>query len=157
MADTRDLVPAAQRAVGRLDRTTKKKAAAIAQSIDEVKRDAQRIKQVSRQELEEVAEKYARAPSTFLAGVVGGALGAAGGVLTFRGRNYWRLERTTQKTKGAIDFIRAELNGLPADAPPEVRKELYEQYRSLLAEYSRIARDSIDDSPELGNYAQGAS
>src|SRR5262245_7544974 len=59
---------------------TREKARAISRAIEGVKRDAHRLKDGSRQELEEVAERYARAPSAFLAGIVGGALGAAGGV-----------------------------------------------------------------------------
>lgn len=149
----------------------KKRAGAIAKSIEGVRRDAQKIQQVSRQELEEVAEKYSRSPSTFLAAVLGGAvgiaggvalgtvggtllivtgpiglaLGAAAGVLAFRGRNYWRLERATQKATGALDFIRAEINGLPSDAPREVREGLYETYMELMNEYGRVAHGSIDD------------
>lgn len=173
MAQNTQLVPLDSKALNAVTPTTKKKIAAVTKSIESVKSDAQRVAQVSRKELEDVAERYSRAPSTFLAAVVGGvvgtaggitlstvaggllivtgplglALGAALGVLGFRGRNYWRLERATQKTKGATDLLKAEIAALPRDAPPEVRKELYDQYKSLVTIYSRIARDSIDDGP----------
>jgi len=153
---------------------TKKRIKTVAQSIESVKTDAQQVTQVSRKELEEIADRYARAPSAFLAGVVGGvlgttggiavgtfagallvvtgplglALGAALGVLTFRGKNYLRLERETQKVGGAIDFLKGVSADLPKDAPTELlRNEVYEKIRLLVITYSRIAHDSMDNGP----------
>ncbi len=128
-------------------------------------REAQEIQQVSRHSVEEVAEQYSQSSSTFLAAALGGALGSAGGlalgnlpggflgliigaaagVLSFRGRNSWRLEKATQKAKGALDFVREQLNSLPSDAPQEVRDQLYKKYTELMNEYARVARRSIDD------------
>ena len=159
--------------VNSLSAATRKRAAAVIRSIDIVKLDAQRVTQVSPQELEEVVDKHAWTPSTALAGVVGGTLGTAGGiavaalsggmliltgplglaiggalgVLAFRGRNYRRLERATQKASRAIGLVKTEINALPSHAPAEIRMKLHDQYSSLIIRYSEIARESFDDSP----------
>jgi hypothetical protein len=173
MADDRtSIVPAPPTEIPPANNTAIiQRARAINNSIDTLRRDAEKIQHVSRHELEEVAEKYSRSPSTFLAAVLGGAIGSAGGialgtlgggllivtgpiglamgaaiaVLTFRGRNYWRIEKATQKAKGAVDFVRAQIDALPSDAPQEVRERLYAQYTRLMDEYSRVAKASIDD------------
>lgn len=127
--------------------------------------EPRQVPAVSRYALEEIAERYSRSASSFLAAVLGGALGstvglalnnvtgcllgltigAAAGVLAFRGRNSWRLEKATQKTKEALDLLRAEIGGLPPDAPSEVRDQLYRKYAELMNEYVRVAQGSIDD------------
>jgi len=150
---------------------TRRKAEALSRAIDDTKLEAKRVQQVTAHDIDAVAEKYARAPSAFLAGVVGGVLGSAGGVavatvgggalilsgplglavgvalgvLAFRGRNYWRIEKASQKARGAVDLIRAELNALPPDAPSHVREQLYGHYLSVMDEYARIATRSLDD------------
>jgi hypothetical protein len=158
-----------------LDPTTRVRVASISRLIDDVKDDAKRIIQVSRQELEEVANRYARAPSEFLAGVVGGAIGSAGGVaisisilgggvlvltgplglavgaalgiLAFRGPNQWRLERATQKTSRALSLIKAEINSLPHDSKyPDFENSLYEARAEIIRRYTNVAIKSIDDT-----------
>ncbi len=149
----------------------RKKAEATARALVEVRDQVQKVAQVTREELEAVAERYAHAPSTFLAAIVGGVVGSAGGValttvagtallvtgplglavgaavavLAFRGRKYWRLERSTQKLRGALDVLHAEIAGLPPHAPASVRNNLWQQYDRLMAKYNEIAGDSLDD------------
>ncbi|WP_152622130.1 hypothetical protein [Archangium violaceum] len=155
-----------------LDPATRKKVDAASRSLDDAKHELRRIKQLTKQEIDDVAEKYSRSPSTFLAGVVGGgvgasvgivagtlasstlflagpiglAVGAALGVLTFRGRNHWRIERATHKTKLALELILSQINSLPQNAPRDIRNSLYQQYRELMNEYSKVAINSIDDN-----------
>jgi hypothetical protein len=159
--------------VSSLSPATRKRVAAVIRLIDIVKLDAQRATQVSPRQIEEFADQHAWIPSTALAGVVGGTLGIAGGivigtlggemlmlagplglaigaalgVLAFRGRNYRRLERATQKAKSAIGLVKTEINALPSHASPEIRMKLQDQYSSLVTRYSEIARESFDDRP----------
>jgi hypothetical protein len=154
-----------------LDLATKKKAATITRRINAVRNDARRLTHPSLQQIDDVAYKYSRAPSTFLAAVVGGAIGSAGGitlaaigagalvltgplglavgaavsVLAFRGKSYWRLELATQKTKGAIELIKSEINSLPKDAPEHIRQNLYREYEQLITTYTQVAGDTIDE------------
>lgn len=149
----------------------KQQAAAVAKSIERLKKDADRVsKGVSLRQVDEIAEKYSRAPSTFLAAVIGGvlgsaggiglaalggvvivtgplglALGAAAGVLAFRGRNYWRLEKTTQKATGALNLIKSQIENLPSNAPASTQQKLYDQYDSVTARYTDIALKCLDD------------
>jgi hypothetical protein len=170
----RDVVPAGFPQVVEehpLSEATRQRVAAIIRAIDIVRLDAQRVTQVLPHEVEEAADKHPWTPSTALAGVVGGTVGAAVGlaigaygsgtlilagplglaiggalgVLLFRGRNYRRLERATQKAGRAIGLVKTELNALPAHAPAEVRMKLHEQYSALITRYSEIARESFDD------------
>lgn len=154
---------------GVLTPATRKRVATVSKNITEIKDDAKRLATVSRQELEEVAEKYSRAPSSFLAAIAGGVLGSGGGialgtlgttavivtgplglalgaaiaVLAFRGRSYWRLENATHKARGAMELIRAQIDSLPSDAPDNVKVELYEIYRSLAKDYALVAHGAI--------------
>ncbi len=106
-----------------LNRATRKKAEALGHAIDDTEREAKALAPASRQELEAVADRYSRAPSAFLAGVVGGVVGSGGGiavwvaggtalalsgplglavgvavgVLWFRGASWLRLERATHR------------------------------------------------------------
>jgi hypothetical protein len=166
-----------------IDNATRARATAVARSVDRFQQKAQRATEVSRRELEEVAEKYARAPSGFLAAIIGGAVGSAGGialgsvaggtlvvltgpiglaagaalaVLAFRGRSWFRLERATHKATGAATFFRSELDSLPSDAPEELRKKLYDNLAAVYDEYARVARDSVDDRQERPRLALGA-
>jgi hypothetical protein len=82
-----------------------------------------------------------------LTGPLGLAIGGALGVLTFRGRNYRRLERATQKARKAISLVKTEINALPSHAPADIRTKLNDQYSSLIIRYSEIARESFDDNP----------
>lgn len=154
---------------GTLTPVTRKKVATVSKNITEIKDEAKRLATVSRQELEEVAEKYSRAPSSFLAAIAGGVLGSAGGivlstfgtaaaivtgplglafgaavaVLAFRGRPYWRLENATQKARGAMELIRTQIDSLPAGALPNVKAELYQIYTDLARDYARVAHETI--------------
>jgi hypothetical protein len=65
--------------------------------------------------------------------------------LSFRGRAFTHLEKTTVKVKGAIDLLKAEIMSLPSDAPSTVKAHLYDRYEALLVEYARIAEYSIDE------------
>lgn len=156
-------------ASGALTPTVRKKVTTVSKNITEIKDEAKRLATVSRQELEEVAEKYSRAPSSFLAAIAGGVLGSAGGialstlgtaaaivtvplglafgaavaVLAFRGKPYWRLESATQKARGAMELIRAQIDSLPADAPPDVKSDLYQIYKDLAQDYARVAHETI--------------
>jgi hypothetical protein len=129
-----------------------------------------------RMEIEELATQYHRAPSPFLAAVIGGVLGGsiagvclhgsalllcgplasafggALGVLVFRGRNCWRLERATQKAREALCLLKEEIALLPIDAPSLLRESVYAQYESLLEEYSRVARTTIDDDASSSRF-----
>jgi len=153
-----------------LSPVTRERIKTINRSIESVKDDARRIAKVSRQELEEVADRYSRASSTFLAAIVGGTIGSAGGitlgtagagalivtgplglalgaglaVLAFRGRSYWRLEKATQKSRAAAEFIRGQIDSLPPDAPAKIRDGLYDKLGLILEEYARIAHGSLD-------------
>jgi Flp pilus assembly protein TadB len=149
----------------------RKKAEVTVHALGEAKGQVQRIAEITREELEQVAERYTHAPSTFLAAIVGGVVGSAGGlalttfagtallvtgplglaagaalaVLAFRGRKHWRLERSSQKLRSAVDLVHAEIAGLTPDAPASVRNNLWQQYDRLMAKYNEIAGDSLDD------------
>ena len=61
MASPEDLDLAIPETAQPLDPATRTRARAVTQAIDKVQRDVQRVTQLSREEIEEVAEKYARA------------------------------------------------------------------------------------------------
>lgn len=149
----------------------RRKAEITLRALDETKEDAQKVTALSPDQLRKTAEDYDKAPSSVLAGIVGGVIGSAGGftlttftgaalvvsgpiglaagvalgVLSFRGRKYLRLERSSQKTRGALDVLRAELAALPADAPPSAKDAIYEEHARLIRKYGDIATDSLDD------------
>ena len=165
-----DLIPQDPRGQ-QLTPTTRKKIEAVVRSIDQAKSEGDRITQITRQEIERVSGEYNRLPSGVLAGIVGGVIGAGGGfalstttgallavtgplglamgaalsIYAFRGRSYRRLERATQKLRGALDVIKSEISGLPSDAPKEVKDHLWAEYKSLISTYTQIARESLDD------------
>jgi hypothetical protein len=149
----------------------RRKAKAVIAAADNIKKDAQRVQSVSRQDIEDVAEKYSRASSTFLAAVVGGSIGAAGGlavgtfggavlvvsgplglalgaalgVLAFRRPSYWRLERATQKTGAVLNVLRDVAERLPPDAPPELRHKIYDHMDDVVGRFAEVASRTIDD------------
>jgi hypothetical protein len=144
---------------------------ALTREIEETKRQAEHLEQVEASDIDALADKYSKSSSSFLAGVVGGCVGAAGGIalstsagvalvlsgpvglaagvalgiLAFRGKTYWRLERSTQKAIGAMNMLLAQIRELPPDAPPQVRDALYRQYQELAERYGGIARETLDD------------
>lgn len=153
--------------------TTRRKAEAFVRSASLVKHEAKQTEQVSVEQVEDIAKRYSLLPSSVLTGIIGGVVGSAGGIaigthavlgagmlvvtgplglalgaaiaiLAFRGRNYWRLENSSAKTKGALDVLTSQLAMLPTDAPEDIKAKVYEKYGRVLDEFSRIAEESID-------------
>lgn len=79
----------------------------------------------------------------FVTGPVGLILGAALGVLLYRGPRYIALERSLEKLDMALTRIAARLAALPPDAPPEVRAQLWETYRDLSARYKALVENGL--------------
>jgi hypothetical protein len=159
------LVPAST-----LEPATRSRVRTISTQIDDLQHDVQRVTDVSGREIFEVAGQAARAPSAVLAGVIGGTVGAAGGlalgtatglfvltgpfglavgaalgVLAFRGRHMLRLERSTQKAQVALGVVQTLIYALPTDAPATTRTKAYARLDEIADEYTRIALDSMDD------------
>ena len=92
----------------------RKKAEVIARALDEVKDQVQKVAQVTREELEAVAERYAHAPSTFLAAIVGGVVGSAGevrgqsmnGVKTVPENRSRGRQRGADRSSRSLDHLR---------------------------------------------------
>jgi hypothetical protein len=152
---------------------TRRKAQSVTQAIARVKQEARRTEEVSRQEIEDVAQRYAQMPSSVLVGIVGGVAGTVGGValstavggllivtgplglaagaataiLLFRGRKLWQLENDTSKVKGSTEVLKAGITNLPSDAPEEIKKNWYRQYDALMTKYAQIALQSLDQEP----------
>ena len=108
-----------------------------------------------------MADRYSKSPSQMLAGVVGGAFGAAGGigiasaygtalmltgplgmavgaaafVLAYRQGSFAKMERATVHLRMAIDELELRLHGLPENAPPDVRNRLWAVYTDLVTRY----------------------
>lgn len=76
-------------------------------------------------------------------GPVGLVIGAALGVLLYRGPRYVGLERSLDKLDLALMRIRARLDELPADAPPEARETLWAAYLKLPARYTTLVESYL--------------
>ncbi len=149
----------------------RKKTEAIARALKSATGQAERLSDVTRRNIEDVAGQYDRAPSSVLAGIVGGVVGSAGGlalttvagtalvvtgplglalgaalaILAFRGPRYWSLERSTRKLQLALSLIRGEIATLPDDTPASVKISLWQQYERLMEHYGGIVHDSMKD------------
>ena len=140
----------------------------IADSVG-VKDSLEKIGNISQDDLEEIANTYSTKPSTFLAAIIGGVVGGAGGiaiggtlgaitlisgpagmalgaavaVLGWRGRDMWRHERAGDNFDVAIKRIDAAILALPKNAPQSDREELYTHRRKLIRSYARVADEAI--------------
>ncbi len=77
------------------------------------------------------------AVSAVVTGSVGLLLGCALGVLVFRGRAEWRLDRLTMKTERALVTLEKRIIAIESCAPPEVVAELWAGYRCILETHAR--------------------
>lgn len=143
--------------------------AVVQSSLREIKSagaEIQRLQDVTRAEIDQIAKKYSGETSSFLSAVVGGIggstvgvivpgtmtlvagpagalLGAALAVLMWRGRAHWKLERATERLTLALDKIRSEMGKLPESAPDEIRDKLWHNYGELMDAYSLVATSVI--------------
>ena len=122
---------------------------------------ANELEKIDQKEIDAIANKYAHAKSPFLAAVAGsiigaGAgitiapalgglivisgpagllLGAALGVLAWRGKDYFRNERKTENLKMALDELDDRIRCLPDDAPSHVRDGLWNNFSAIMSAY----------------------
>jgi threonine dehydrogenase-like Zn-dependent dehydrogenase len=86
---------------------------------------------------------YALDYALFVTGPIGLILGAALGVLIYRGPKYIALERSLEKLDMALTRIGARLASLPPDAPADVRDQLWNSYRELSARYTTLVESGL--------------
>jgi hypothetical protein len=153
------------------------RAKVLRHSIDElIPKGRRTVEQEILPTVESIAWRYSRAPSDFLAGVIGGvvvggptlavvaltvgttsffamplvalgtALGIACGVFRFRGRNHRRVERSSAKRRIAWASILADINSLPPSAPADLRDRMYRDLARIQEDYAAIVCNSLDDS-----------
>ena len=60
-------------------------------------------------------------------------VGVSGGVLAYRGSRGVDIEKRLDLNRMAVDEVLDRIKKLPKDAPPEVRKQLWDTYQSLNA------------------------
>jgi len=145
------------------------KRATVTKSIVGLLRKARHV--LSPENVGKVAGTYEKASSTFLAAVLGGAIGGIGGValgslagglfvlvgplglpigaaiavFAFRGRSYRHAEKATQTARLKDAHLKEIADGLPPDAPKEFRDQIYAQRMDVVDDCLRLARGSIDD------------
>ena len=150
-------------------RVRRRHLAALARDFAKLSERAEEAREVSLQEFEEAADRYLRAPSGVLAGILGGVVGGAGGlgaaaagigamivtgpfglvggaalgVLAYRGPKWVKLERSGKMLESSAEVIKRQIEGLPEDTPPEVRNEFWTQYRDIMRKYVWVATESI--------------
>lgn len=85
------------------------------------------------------------AVSAVVTGPIGLFLGCALGVLVFRGRAEWRLDRLTMKTERALLTLEKRITAIDGCAPPEVVAELWAGYRRILEIHARESVSLLAD------------
>ena len=121
-----------------------------------------------RKDIEEVVEPHVGHRSSALAGIIGGACGAAIGmavatspgaiavagplgavigvafaVLVWRGPAHWKVERAIERTQEALGLYYKELNRPSTDAPQDIRDHLWERYDKLMSSYATVAEAAV--------------
>lgn len=137
---------------------------------EEVNKDLADTAKFDRKELERIAEEYTNKSSEYLAAISGGifgfsggfaisvfggislisgglgaVLGAALGILIWRGRGQHKLERGTKKYELASAIILQKIKNLPDNTPQDVKDQLWEMYRVLNTRYAHVVIDSLGD------------
>jgi hypothetical protein len=144
---------------------------AVAKQSHEVAADLHRKIEVTRKDIEEIAEVYSGKKSSFLVGVAGAVFGGVGGgfalhgaliavggpvgaalgaallLLAWRGPNQWRLERANDRMRIALDAIQARIAMLSQDKtiPHHLINDWWDAYSVVQKKYLAVIERVIDD------------
>ena len=144
---------------------------AVAKQSHEVAADLHRKIEVTRKDIEEIAEVYSGKKSSFLVGVAGAVVGGVGGgfalhgaliavggpvgaalgaallLLASRGPNQWRLERANDRMRIALDAVQARIAMLSQDktTPRHLIDEWWGTYAVVQNKYKGVVERLIDE------------
>lgn len=145
------------------------KAKSTLAEIDSATQKIEKLTDVSRKDIEDVARKYSGEKSSVLVAIVGAAFGSVGGigvttalgvtalltgpigmvvgaalaVLLWRQTGHAQVERATDRLQIALGEIVTRLKTLPKGAPPEVRQRLWKGYEDLIDRYCKVVEPLI--------------